>query len=242
MTIWQDCCGEKQIKPFVAQPWRVVEAQFTSSTRDLVDNIEEHDILEEMLEAVKPAKSDHLDYLIFTPFRYPPLDYGSRFGSRFEPSLWYGAESLQTAFAEFAYYRLIFLRDTSADLGYIHLMLTAFNAYIETAKGVDLTDKAFASYHKQLSDKSSYHVSQALGQQMRQAGVEAFQFYSARCLAKGKNIAAFLPSVFQKKQGQYIHHPQTWNCITHRQQVEFSRESILNGRQRFCFQATALAI
>ena len=47
-------------------------------------------------------------YLLATPFRYPPLPYGSRFGSRFEPSLFYGARSASTALAESAYYRFVF--------------------------------------------------------------------------------------------------------------------------------------
>ncbi|MCY0725978.1 RES family NAD+ phosphorylase, partial [Klebsiella pneumoniae] len=48
-----------------------------------------------------------LHYLLKTPFRYPPLRWGSRFGSVHEPSLFYAAQRLQTAMAEAAYYRFV---------------------------------------------------------------------------------------------------------------------------------------
>jgi hypothetical protein len=94
----------------------MVEAQHISSSRDLVESREEHDLLEELLENSKPQIVNNIHYLIFTPFRYPPLKYGSRFGSNHEPSLWYGSINLHTALAEVAFYRLKFFEDTSADL------------------------------------------------------------------------------------------------------------------------------
>ncbi|MCV6615090.1 MAG: RES family NAD+ phosphorylase [Cellvibrionaceae bacterium] len=37
-----------------------------------------------------------------TPFRYPPLAYGSRFGSTLERGIFYASQELATAFAESA--------------------------------------------------------------------------------------------------------------------------------------------
>jgi len=44
-----------------------------------------------------------LDYLLFPPFRYPPLKWGSRFGTEYQRGLFYGSQLLATALAEVAY-------------------------------------------------------------------------------------------------------------------------------------------
>lgn len=81
MSIWNECEGIKFRKFVTLEPWRMVEAQHISSSRDLVESREEHDLLEQLLENTKPIISNTKHYLIFTPFRYPPLAYGSRFGT-----------------------------------------------------------------------------------------------------------------------------------------------------------------
>ncbi|MCC3263614.1 RES family NAD+ phosphorylase, partial [Paenibacillus polymyxa] len=67
-------------------------------------------LLEELIETSKPQlppSTETLHYLLKTPFRYPPLRWGSRFGRRHEPSLFYAALRLETAMAEAAYYRFV---------------------------------------------------------------------------------------------------------------------------------------
>src|SRR3989338_8732342 len=115
MTLWSLCEGEKNIEPISVEPWRIVEAQHVLSSRDIVDSAYEHDILEALIEESKPKISTDKSYLIFTPFRYPPLKYCSRFGHVFEPSLWYGSLEVETAFAEVAYYRGLFLNSSEAN-------------------------------------------------------------------------------------------------------------------------------
>jgi len=223
MSIWHSCQGEKHLRSLQLDPWRVVEAQHVLSARDLVDNSEEHDLLESMLEDSKPPVDKEKGYLIFTPFRYPPLKYGSRFGSVLEPSLWYGSLELETAFAETAHYRRLFLNDSAADLGYIELILSAFRTRIKTDKGIDLSAAPFDTYREQLSSKDSWRHSQSTGTDMRDAGVTAFVFYSARHNEQAKNVASFTPSVFCSKDNQYIHNLQNWQCIANREAVEFVR-------------------
>ncbi|RUQ97983.1 RES family NAD+ phosphorylase [Legionella septentrionalis] len=236
MNIWMLCAGEKQLQPIQTEPWRVVEAQHILSVRDLVDTPEEHDILEELIEQTKPYVAKDKDYLIFTPFRYPPLKYGSRFGRTFEPSLWYGSFELETAFAEVAYYRLMFLNDTTAQLGYIEVLLTAFTALLDTKKGIDLTVAPFNQYRAQISAKDTYAYSQVLGASMRSAQVQAFLYFSARTKSARKNIAAFTPDVFKKKDKHFAFNQQTWQCIANKHIVEFTRSEIA-GRKRCSFTA-----
>ncbi|KTD66155.1 RES family NAD+ phosphorylase [Legionella spiritensis] len=228
MTIWERCSGKKYLKKIDEKPWRVVEAQHISSSRDLVDSREEHDILEELLEDSKPPSHKEKHYLIFSPFRYPPLKYGSRFGRTNEPSLWYGSLEMETALTEVAYYRLKFFQDTQADLEYIEIPMTVFQACIHTDRGIHLTEKPFSEYRTQISNKNSYEYSQPLGAAMRESGVEAFLFYSARTSDNGKNIAAFSPDVFYKKKDQYLSAQQNWRCLSNKDLIEFTRVGILD--------------
>ena len=132
MSIWTECNGINCRQSFDWEPLRMVEAQHISSSRDLVESWEEHELLETLLEKSKPQIATNKHYLVFTPFRYPPLAYGSRFGNTLEPSIWYGSLNLETVLAEVAFYRLKFFDDTSANLEYIEIPMTLFKAYIKT--------------------------------------------------------------------------------------------------------------
>ncbi len=234
MSLWELCKGYKHIRAIDVEPWRVVEAQHVSSARDLVDTLEEHDLLEDLIEESKPIVEKVKNYLVFTPFRYPPLKYGSRFGQVFEPSLWYGSLELETAFAEVAWYQRLFQNSTEARLGYVETLLTAFNASISTQQGVDLTVAPFARHAEKISAKDTYEYSQPLGANMREASVEAFIFFSARGQDQAKNVAAFTPDVFCKHKNQYVYNQQTWVCTATRNLVEFTRMGIA-GKNRFSF-------
>src|SRR3954469_13342301 len=104
-SIWTRCAGESELRALTLSPWRVVESQHQVSTRKLVDTAEEQALLEDMIDRVKPPDltGGSLHYLLFTPFRYPPLNHGSRFGTRRERGIWYGSSDRRTAFAEVSY-------------------------------------------------------------------------------------------------------------------------------------------
>src|SRR5262249_43225427 len=113
-NIWTQCGAASNFRRLAANPWRVVEAQHLISTLKLVDTLEEQKLLEELIDRHKPALPKlpglgRLHFLLFTPFRYPPLRHGSRFGIRDEPGIWYGSDALRPGFAEKAYYRLILI-------------------------------------------------------------------------------------------------------------------------------------
>lgn len=221
-TIWTQCAGSSEIRPLATTPWRAVEAQHQVSTRKLVDSDAEQAILEDVLERYKPPLTDgsRLHYLLFTPFRYPPLPHGSRFGGRHEPGIWYGAESLRTTFAEVAYYRLLFLAGTSADLGPLATDLSAFTIRVRTSKGVDLTREPFARWRRALASRTSYAATQALGTTMRGAGVEAVRYESARDADRGSNVAVFVPRAFAGRRPRRI---ERWHCVATHDRVELSK-------------------
>ncbi|WP_248345832.1 RES family NAD+ phosphorylase [Anaeromyxobacter paludicola] len=182
-----------------------------------------------MIDASKPALPPEpafagLHYLLYTPFRYPPLRHGSRFGRRHERALWYGAEELATALAEVAYYRLLFFEGTAAQLAPDTITVSAFQARIRTSAGVDLTDPVFKPYLASLCSKTSYAQSQALGSEMRADGIEVVRYPSARHPGQGLNLALFTPAFAAKTP---VGAPQTWYCtVTPTRDVEFRYEAV----------------
>ncbi len=221
-TIWTQCAGSSEAGPLDVTAWRAVEAQHQVATRKLVDSLEEQALLESILEDHKPpAATDRtLHYLLHTPFRYPPLRHGSRFGTRAERGIWYGARSLRTTFAEVAYYRLVFIHGTSADLGVLELQLTAYQAKINTPLGVDLGSAGFAPYGSVIASPVSYVQTQALGRAVRDAGVCALLYPSARDPSGGVCVAVLEASAFARKRPTQS---QTWDCFANRDVVEFRR-------------------
>jgi hypothetical protein len=233
-NIWTRCAGDSEIQPLRTVAWRVVESQHQVSTRKLVHSAAEQELLEQLLEAVKPPlpRGATQHYLLTTPFRYPPLRYGSRFGTRGERGLWYGAERQQTAFAEVAYYRLRFLGGTRAALAPLFTPLTSFTVRLRSALGADLTAPPFAAFERQISAPDSYRHSQPLGRAMRDAGVELFRFRSARDTDGGTNIAAFTPAVFGRATPQAI---EQWHCTATPEVVDFRPGGVARVRPTLLF-------
>ena len=237
-SIWTQCAGTSEIRALRLDPWRAVEAQHQVSTRKLVDTADEQVLLEELIDRVKPPDLTHgrMHYLLATPFRYPPLRHGSRFGSRHERGIWYGAETLRTLFAEVAYYRLVFLDGSRADLGTVSTQLTAFTVRAHSARGVDLVAAPFASHRRAIANPGRYATPQALGAAMRAAGVELFRYPSARDSKDGVNVGAFTPIVFGTAKPRTL---ETWHCTATRARVEvvkrdyFGRETYAYPRERF---------
>jgi RES domain len=219
----------------------VVESQSRSSTRALVDSLDDHALLEEMLDASKPGAPEGaagLHYLLWTPFRYRPLPHGSRFGTRTEGGLWYGSEGLETAFAEFAYYQFYFLDGPTEDLSPLKRRLSVFQAQLRTERGVDLTRAPFLAFRPTLSSKSEYQASQALGTAMREDGVQACRYHSARDVHGGKNVVAFTPLAFSRKRPGAL---QTWNCFATRKSVELTRDG-LSGPTVYSFPVAGFLV
>ena len=235
-SIWTRCAGSSRVRRLGGAFRRVVEAQFRNSTRKLVDSDEEQALLEELLDthAKLPVPDGFagLHYLLYTPFRHPPLRNGSRFGTRRERGILYGARELPTAFAEVAYYRLLFLEGSEAALGVVTVELTAFAFGIAASRGVDLTRAPFAQLEEEISSKTSTAASQQLGREMRDAAVECCVYLSARDAGRGHCIAVF-ENVFkpQRPSGE-----ERWTCAASRERVEFTSGSLLRKTARHAYE------
>ncbi len=223
MDIWEACAGQARAEFLVGTAIRVVESQEQIATNSLVDDLAEQALLESLLEDAKPnarTATQHLHYLLATPFRYPPLRHGSRFGGRNESSLFYASAELRTALAETAYYRLLFwngmiLPPPSGKLVTAH---TVFGADYATEHGLRLQNPPFATYATKIANPTQYRDSQLLGRHMRDAGIEAFQYPSARDRKSGLNVALFSPAALIKPKPVF---QQPWLCDTDGERVMF---------------------
>ncbi|WP_448682361.1 RES family NAD+ phosphorylase [Pseudomonas nicosulfuronedens] len=219
--------ADSVVAPIRGRLVRLVESQGQVATLQLVDTLEEQALLEELLETSKPRMpppAEPLHYLLKTPFRYPPLRWGSRFGRRHEPSLFYGALKLETAMAESAFYRFVLWEGmaTPPPSGRILSEHASFEARFQVQKGVRLHLPPFRE-HETLLDPQDYSVTQGLGSAMREAGVEAFEYRSARCPQGGINAALFAPSAFTEKRPRNL---MPWLCETTSEYVAFKHAQV----------------
>jgi len=164
---------ESGIHPRTAQLWRGVEAQHLVATMKLVDAAAEQHLLEELLEANKPAlpaQGQGMHYLIATPFRYRPR-HESRFRVAGSPGLWYGAETIEVACAEVAYWKWRFLNDSDAlrDQS-LHTQHTFFEARVSGAC-IDLTASPWSASSAAWTHPTRYDDCQALANAARDRDV-----------------------------------------------------------------------
>jgi hypothetical protein len=194
--------------------WRVVESVSKISTLKLVDTLDEQAILEDVLERTKPALPPGcagLDFLLSTPFRYRPYDYGSRFRRAHQSEgAFYGSESVETAIAEIAFYRFLFFDEAPlAKRPANPVEHTALRVACSAARTIDLTAPEFAD-NSAWVDRVNYGPCQDLADLARQGGIQAIRYRSVRDPKEGCNVALLSPEAFtEKKPNKY----QTWRIF-----------------------------
>lgn len=208
---------------YSAKVWRMVETQETTATLGIVDSMEEQALLEELLDQVKPPYREGtqgMHYLFRTAFRYPPLRYGSRFGTRLMPSFFYACETPRTALAETAYYRFVFLSDMQNPYPeQIDSQHTLFSASVRTDKCLDLCAKKYSTLRAKITDPQHYSYCQAIGEwAINQKGAELIRAESVR-LRHVSNVVISEPKVIRSKSPISS---QTWLCRTSNDKISFS--------------------
>ena len=220
--IWAACRDRAASVALQGDVFRLVESQEQVATNALVRTLSEQALLEDLIETSKPqlpGPAIRLHYLLATPFRYPPLPWGSRFGRCFEPSLFYAARTRDTVLAEGAYYRFVFWSGMAtpppAPLDTRH---TLFSVAIGTRRGLQLQHAPFEAHAAALLDRRHYGATQALGSAMRDAGIEAFEYRSARDPRRGLNVALFTPDALAAAKPDIL---DEWLCQTTAERVSY---------------------
>ena len=221
-AIWAACCDRAAPVALQGDIFRLVESQEQVATNALVRTLAEQALLEDLIEASKPKVPESaigLHYLLATPFRYPPLPWGSRFGRCFEPSLFYAARTRDTVLAESAYYRFVFWSGMAvAPPVPLDTWHTLFSVAVGTSRGLQLQHAPFEAHAAALLDRRYYGATQALGSAMRDAGIAAFEYRSARDPRQGLNVALFTPGALGATKPDIL---DEWLCQTTAERVSY---------------------
>jgi hypothetical protein len=236
--MWTPTALASEARAAKATVWRAVEDQHRASTRKLVDTLEEHDLLEALLDADKPPyppEAEGLHYLLKTPFRYhPPAPHGSRFRRYLVDSgVFYASEQIRTALAEFAYWRLKFFRDApDAALPRLEERLTVFSTRYATQRQLDLTRAPLSKDRKRWITPDDYSDTQALADRARQAGIEVIRYESVRDAEREANVALLTAQAFVGKKPQT---QQTWFLYLAPTEINFTRALTRGAEDRWMF-------
>lgn len=213
-------------RPFAAPVWRMVEAQHVASTMKLTDNAAEQDLLEILIEQGKPpqpAATLGLDYLLASPFRYPPYPGGSRFRAAIDPGVFYGAECVRTACAELGYWRWRFLLDSPALQQLGPTPHTAFRCTVATELSLDLRQPPLVSDAERWCAPRDYTATQALARTARAAGITVIRSQSVRDPEAGGCATLLDPRAFASPHADPT--TQSWWLTVSRDEASWRRDS-----------------
>lgn len=218
-TIWTQRAVSTNSRIQSTRLWRAVEAQHWVSTRRLVDTVAEQHVLEDILDATKPAVPEdarQLDYLLFTPFRYPPRHIGSRFRRTGDPGVFYGAEGRRTACAEVGYWRWRFLTDSQGLTTLGPSPQSLFQVALKT-RAVDLEQPPYSRHTKLWRSRDDYSSTQRFGEIARAAQIGLIRYKSVRDDQTGYCGAVLTPAAFSANKP--LPGMETWfltvmpNCV-----------------------------
>ena len=200
------------LAPLAHTLWRAVEHQEQSATRAITSTAEEQSRLETLLVAEKPAwlpGSEGLHWLLKTPFRYPPLRHGSRFGAPSEPGVLYGSERKKTAMTEAATTLWLFRAapESTGPLAVLRGSRSLLRFSYQTRCGADLCRPLARTSRARLRDPSSWAFTQDLGTTLRSAGAEVIRYPSARD-PDGVNGAVLSPAAVGRRLPPHQEHWQ----------------------------------
>lgn len=239
MTDWSALLTDIPARPLHGSLHRLIENQSPLATTQVTASLARQSVLDTMLDQPAPTLlpgTERLHPWLAAPFRAPPLEYGSRFGRRTDPGLLYGAHATPTALAEVAYYRFVLRAGMAAPPARkIDTQHTMLEIAYHTAAGCQLQAPPFEAHAADLRNPTDYRETQALGNLMRAAGIEAFEYVSARDPDCGLNVALLSPASIANPQ------PTTqalWLCELTATRVQFRAaiEGTLVGFTRATFE------
>jgi hypothetical protein len=224
--MWTPAALSSEARPYAGDVWRVVEAQHRAATMRLVDTLEEQATLEALIEEAKPPlppEAEGLHYLLAAPFRYRPYPEGSRFRpAGLTAGVFYTSEAVETALAELAFRRLLFLAESPAMTAPARAVEhTAFRVACRTNRALDLTLPPLDRDRASWEHVSEYAPCQSLAAAAREGGLAALRYRSVRDPAGRMNVALLTPTTFTAQAPRAW---QTWSVLTRRDGVRAARE------------------
>lgn len=109
--------------------------------------------------------------------------------------MFYGSRSRSGSLVEGAYYALLFWEgQVESPAEPIRRRQALFSVEIDTSRGLQLQKLAVAGAQAALRDPRHYGASQRLGDWMREAAIEAFEYLSARSREPLVQVGVFTPA------------------------------------------------
>lgn len=188
--------------PYSHKVVRIVEEQFKISTDRLTDGPAEQDVLERLVEEVKPTMptaARPLHHLLGTPFRYGYAK-ATRFRRALErPGIFYASETEATAVAEAAYYAMrFFAAAPGVELPATTIERFGFSIPIAVERSLDLTAAPFDRSRALWIRPDDYGPCQRFAAAARSIDAQLIRYESVRDPARGASVALLDPAAFQR--------------------------------------------
>lgn len=181
---------------------RIVEEQYKISTDRLTASPAEQEVLERLVEEVKPtmpATAILLHHLLGTPFRYGYWKETRFRRAKERPGIFYASETEPAAVAEAAYYAMRFF---SAAPGVILPVTTierfGFSIPIAVDRALDLTQAPLDRGRGSWTRDRDYGPCQQFATAARGLGAQLIRYESVRDPAASANVALLDPGAFQR--------------------------------------------
>jgi len=224
------------------QVWRVVEHQYTVSTRKLVGTQSDQAILEEILEESKPPVpqgAEHLNFLLQAPFRYDaPYPVGSRFRrSGSTEGVFYASEEIRTALSEFSHYRLQFYKESpDTYLPRNQERLTVYSVDYSSDLSIDLMQAPYVQDRAIWTSPRNYVPTQDFADIARDGNIEVIRYESVRDKPSA-NIAILSPTALTSSGPES---EQTWFFYLSQSEVNCERSHASDNSEILTFSRDQL--
>ena len=190
------CALASEARVYEGRVIRIVEAQHRISTNRLAANAADQELLEQLVDEVKPMLPEsafRLPWLLASPFRYG-LGRPSRFRAvNVLPGIFYASEDISTAVSEAAYWRLVaFSRSPGFVRPRTPTPMSAFSVMVRSTVALDLLALPLANREGEWTHPSDYTATQALAAEALRAGIAMIRAPSAR-RRTGVNVAVLDP-------------------------------------------------
>ena len=148
---------------------------------------------------LKAYRCAHLNYLLYSPFRYAHNNpHASRFRRADAPEgVFYASASPETALAEIVFYRLLFYAESpTTPLPGNPAEYSAFAVQMRADPALDLTGSPMHAHLRAWTDPGDYSLCHTLADEARAESVQAICYPSARDVQHRLNYALLTPKAF----------------------------------------------
>lgn len=197
--------------------WRGILTEHFSASLKLVDDADEMAVLEELLAERSPATDHGKHPQIYAPFSYTPV-HPSRFRPAHQKAYWYGASTIEASLSEVAYWRMQFLRDSSAAGKIESVTEHSFFQIDVHGQGINLMEPPWTALRDLWRHGHDYGHTQALAKVAEDSGIQWIQYESVRA-PHSPLAVVFTPDALHGATAKVNSTLREWTCKTNLDRV-----------------------